>query len=212
MKIALNIITLIALFLTFLLCLGTPLALSAHGAYEKELIKYGLMLSYPIFIFSIYWFFNVTFFSYPAKNAFFWSSVIVGAPIIFILSYAFINLAKSTYVNAILFTPVEGLLIFEGKLAAGAKITRWVRLREDEPSEDIYFANDKGEFSFPIKWQEIRISPIAPYSVLKFITVKYAGKDFHISSKDKDRFTMEIDQNVKPLRLQYELTDEHLQF
>ncbi len=212
MKIALNIITLILIFPGLLLCLGSPLALTAHGTYEKELIKFGLILSYPIFIFSIYWFFDVTFFSYPGKNAFLWSLLIAGVPMVFSLSYAFINLAKSTYVDAVLFDPVEGLLTFEGKPAAGAKITRFVRLRQDELVEDKIVANEKGEFNFPVKIQTIRISPIAIYEVLKFITVDYAGQKIYISNKDEDRFTMNIDQHVKPLKLQYELTDEHLQF
>lgn len=212
MKMALDILTLVVIFYWFAMCMMSPMALAAHGAYEKEIIKFGLILSYPIVIFSIYYYFNANFFSYPAKTALLWSSVVAGTPVSFILLYAVKSLLQSKYVDAVLFASLEGVLTFEGKPAAGAKITRWVRLREDEPTEDNVFTNDKGEFNFPIMRRRIRISPIAIYSIFKFIRVDYEKQEFLIRSKDEDTYTMNTDTNVKPLKLKCELTNEHNQF
>ena len=129
MKMTLDYITLIAIICWFPMCLASVFALTAHGVYEKGMIKVGFILSYPMVIFFIYYYVNANFFSYLPKTALAWS-LIAGVPVLLILLEAIKSLLKSTYVDAVLFAPLNGVLSFEGKPAAGAKVTRWIRLRD----------------------------------------------------------------------------------
>lgn len=202
----LKILTVVVLIPWFPMCMMSPMSLAAHGAYEKENIIIGLILSYPIIIFSVYWFFDASLFSVPATTLLKWSLVIAGIPVILILGNAINSLVKSRYIDIALFPAIEIKLTYNGKPASAAKLVQSITVREDTPVEHTFTANNQGETILPAYRKTVRISPMAQLTYRQRIHVNYDHKDFFIWFLDVYQATQET--TMRPLSLTCELMDE----
>lgn len=209
MKTAIDVIVVIATIIWFPLCMAWPFVLTAHGVNEKDHIKYGITLSYPIFIFFLYWFFDASVFSITGLTLLKWSLVIAGIPVFLILSNAIKSLAKSIHENVVLFSPLEGTLTFESKPAAEAKITRRLTFNESVSITDTFYANEQGEFNIPAKNEIVRISPMRPLAIQQVINVEYGNNHFSIWRMHKFTKALYGELGGKPVEVKCELTDPH---
>lgn len=209
MKTAIDIVVVIATIIWFPLCMAWPFVLTAHGVNEKDHIKYGITLSYPIFIFFLYWLFEASVFSIAGLTLLKWSLVIAGIPVFLILFNAVKSLAKSTCENIVLFSPLEGVLTFEGNPAAGAKITRRLTFNENVSITDTFYANEQGEFNISTKNEIIRITPMRPLAIQQIINVEYDNNNFSIWRMNKFNKVLYGELGGKPIGVKCELTDPH---
>jgi hypothetical protein len=52
-------------------------------------------------------------------------------------------------VEAVLFSPLQGKLTFQGEPASGAKIHLWIKWKDSEGETFSYVADEEGMFSIP---------------------------------------------------------------
>ena len=136
--------------------------------------------------------------------------------VVFSLTYAMNGVAMSMFSGkaeeVILFSPIEGVLTFEGKPTSGAKILRKINWKDEVGETDIFYANEKGEFTLPIKKESIKISSITQFVVHQKIDVFYAGKNFVIWTIGKDSKSEFGELNGKPKNFRCELTDDDVPY
>ena len=127
-----------------------------------------------------------------------------------LLLYSMKGVAMSLLLGTevVLFSPLEGKITYEGKPASNAKIVRLVRWKDDDGESEVFYTNENGDFSLPIKKAKVRIPMLAEFVVSQEITVFYSGNDFDIWLKS----TTEIDEygglGGYPKNLRCELTNE----
>jgi len=129
----------------------------------------------------------------------------------------FLNLFnKGKKIEAVLFSPLEGVITFEGQPASGAKIKRNVAWKDKEGETDNFTADENGYFSIPIKTAEYRDSPYAQISIGQTITVEFKGKEYEIWQTGKSSTHLYGELGGRPVNLVCELTkekmDSHLGF
>jgi len=87
---------------------------------------------------------------------------------------------KGEKIEAVLFSPLEGVITLEGKPASGAQIKRKVAWKDKEGEIDHFAADEKGYFSIPIKTVQYRDSALVQISIGQTITVEFKGKEYII--------------------------------
>ncbi len=113
---------------------------------------------------------------------------------------------KDVYV----FSAMEGAITYEGKPAAGAKIIRKVKWKDQEGESDSTVSGDNGEFSLPVMNRTLRQVFPAQFVAHQSIYVQYKGQEFHIwemGKLDKQEYG---ELGGKPINFRCELTDELL--
>lgn len=108
-----------------------------------------------------------------------------------------------------LFSNFEGTLMFDGKPASGAKITRKMsidRSYEFKIEEEVT-ADEKGEFSFPSYWDKVNVPLLGEFHVRQEVLVSYKGEEYFIWRHSK-RFPEEYADFAGTYRdLTCEITD-----
>ena len=87
--------------------------------------------------------------------------------------------------EVVLFSPMEGVITYEGKPASNAKITRRIIWKGDEGESDTFYTSDNGEFSLPIKKDKVRIPLLGEFRVAQEIYVYYKDEKIPIWAKSK---------------------------
>lgn len=111
-------------------------------------------------------------------------------------------------VEAVLFSPLEGKLTFEGKPAAGAKIKLWLAWKDKEGEFHDYVADDQGFFKIPKHVASYKQNPLAQLVISQNLKVSYAENSFEIwdmSKRDPAEYT---ELGGKPVNFTCELTQE----
>jgi len=119
---------------------------------------------------------------------------------------------KGKKIEAVLFSPLEGVITFEGRPASGAKIKRKVAWKDKEGEIDYFTTDEKGHFSIPIKTAEYRDSPYAQISIRQKLTVEFKGKEYMIWRAGKSTTHLYGELGGRPVNLVCELTKEKLDF
>ncbi len=117
---------------------------------------------------------------------------------------------KGQEVEAVLFSPLEGKITYQGKPAAGAKIKLWVAWKDEEGETEFYYVDDQGNFSIPKKIVTYKENPLVQLSVGQEITVEYQGKEILIWSAGKSSSHLFGELGGKPIGLSCELTNEQM--
>lgn len=87
--------------------------------------------------------------------------------------------------EAVLFSPLEGKITFEGKPAAGAKINLWIKWK-DAKGENFEFTSDKnGYFQIPQQITTYKENPLAQIVITQEITVEYERESYLIWTLSK---------------------------
>lgn len=111
-------------------------------------------------------------------------------------------------VEAVLFSPLQGQLTFEGKPASGAEISLWIKWKDSEGETFSYTADDDGRFSIPQHTATYKQSAIAQLVILQKIMVEYRNNAYevwHFSKMEPEIFT---ELGGKPNNVICELTSE----
>jgi len=110
--------------------------------------------------------------------------------------------------EVVLFSPMEGIITYEGKPAANAKIERLLIWKGDEGETDTFYTSDNGEFRLPIKKAKVRIPTFAEFRIAQEIYVFHKGEKIPIWAKSKSDINEYGELSGKPINLRCELTDE----
>lgn len=111
-------------------------------------------------------------------------------------------------VEAVLFSPLEGRLTFEGKPATDAEVKLWIKWKDQAGKTSTYTTDSQGLFSIPEHKTTYKQNALSRLVVVQKISVGYNGSDYliwNLSKMNGDRFG-ELGEN--PTNLRCELTNE----
>ena len=138
----------------------------------------------------------------------FWGIVIL--LVVILLTYSIKGEAMSLIKGkeVYVFSAMEGTITYQGKPAAGAKIVRTVRWKDEKGESDSTIAGENGEFSLPPMKRTLKQILPAQFLASQEIYVYYKEQEFHIWTMGK------IDRNEygelggRPKNFRCELLDE----
>lgn len=110
--------------------------------------------------------------------------------------------------EVVLFSPMEGVITFEGKPAVGAKVVRWVKWKDEVGEKDAVSLSDDGKFAFSVKKDRVKLNPISKFVVTQRLTVAYKNEEYVIWAMGNGKVVMYGELGGKPLGLTCELTNE----
>ncbi|MGQ9425241.1 DUF6795 domain-containing protein [Gilvimarinus sp. F26214L] len=113
---------------------------------------------------------------------------------------------KGEKVEAVLFSPLEGTLLYRGEPAAGATLKRWVAWKDERGEVDTFIADDNGRFELPEKTARYRDDPLAQISIGQSVTVEYGGESFKIWDAGKSTTDLYGELGGRPIGLKCEIT------
>lgn len=123
---------------------------------------------------------------------------------------------KGEEVDAVLFSPLEGQLLYRGQPASGAVLSRWVAWKDRKGEIDTFEADEQGYFSIPKKTVRYRDNPLVQISIGQSVRVQYKGEEVEIWSAGKSSIHLYGELGGRPIELTCELTrtemDHHLDF
>jgi hypothetical protein len=110
--------------------------------------------------------------------------------------------------EAVLFSPLEGVITFNGKPASGAKIDLWIKWK-DAAGEHFGFTTDEnGFFQIPLKTATYKESALAQIVITQEITVAYADESYLIWTLSKTSTHASGELGGKAANLTCELTSD----
>ena len=110
--------------------------------------------------------------------------------------------------DVVLFSPMEGIMTFEGQPAVNAKIVRTIVWKGDEGETDIFYTAEDGTFKLPIKRAKVRIPLLIEFVLTQELSVFYRDQEFAMWFKAKQDLSEYGEMGGKPQNLRCELTDE----
>ena len=112
--------------------------------------------------------------------------------------------------EVVLFSPMSGVITFEGKPVENAKIVVHVYWKDEVGEKEDFHTNEQGEFDIPQKKIRTRIPPLAEFVVTQQISVFFSGEEYVIWSKA----VMGTDEygglGGNPVNVKCELTDKRV--
>src|SRR5690554_366734 len=87
--------------------------------------------------------------------------------------------------EVVLFSPIEGVITYEGRPAVGAKVTRSVAWKDNKGESETTTANEKGGFSFPQKKDVFKHHSVLQFVAHQQIFVVFEGKEYQIWGNGK---------------------------
>jgi len=110
--------------------------------------------------------------------------------------------------EVVLFSPMEGVITYEGQPAEGAEVVLGIKWRSDESSETVVHTDSAGRFELPAITDSYRPALPSEFVVYQDINIHYNGELFHIwvMSKREEQLFGELGGN--PVNLRCELTRE----
>ena len=115
---------------------------------------------------------------------------------------------KGKEVEAVLFSPMEGKLTYQGKPAANAKIKLWIAWKDREGETESYYADDQGHFTIPQITATYRHNPLVQLVVTQRLTVFFEDQEVDIWEFSKMERTPFTELGGKPVNLICELTND----
>jgi len=115
---------------------------------------------------------------------------------------------KGKEVEAVLFSPLEGKMTYQGKPAAGATIKLWVAWKDKEGQTEEYTVGDNGDFSIPKKTVVYKANPLAQLVIKQKLTVFFEGQEFNIWALSKMEEAVFTELGGKPINFTCELTND----
>jgi hypothetical protein len=114
-------------------------------------------------------------------------------------------------IEAVLFSPLEGQVTFNGKPAAGAKLKLWLAWKDQAGGTEVFYADQNGYFSIPKKVVQYRQNPLAQISIGQTVTAEYQGRDYLIWKGGKSSTHLYGELGGKPIQVTCELTEDEMQ-
>src|SRR5688572_19089622 len=104
-------------------------------------------------------------------------------------------------VEAVLFSPLEGKLTFDGKPASGAKINLWIKWKDSKGATISYTSDGDGKFAIPEHIATYRQSAIAQIVITQEITVEYKNQKYLIWTLSKSKTEKFSELGGRPIGL-----------
>ena len=82
--------------------------------------------------------------------------------------------------KVVIFSPLQGIITFKGKPAAGAKVERWLKWKDDVGENDSVTTDEKGRFKFSAIEDLINISPLVQFTAHQKLYVVYREERYQI--------------------------------
>ena len=112
--------------------------------------------------------------------------------------------------EVILFSPIEGVITYEGRPAVGAKIVRWIKWKDEEGTKDSVLLGADGRFHFSVKEAVIKLSPVSKFVVNQRLTVFFEDEEYVIWAMGNGKTTLYGELGGEPMGLKCELTDKRV--
>ncbi len=112
--------------------------------------------------------------------------------------------------EAVLFSPLEGKLTFNGKPAAGAKLKLWLAWKDQKGEHEYFTADTEGFFSIPQKTVLYKQNPLAQISIGQMLTVEFNGEEYLIWKAGKTSTHLFGELGGRPENVVCELTKEEM--
>lgn len=112
--------------------------------------------------------------------------------------------------EAVLFSPLEGQLTFNGKPAAGAKIKLWLAWKDQEGESEYFTTDDNGYFTIPKKTVMYKKNPLAQISIGQTLTVEYNNQQVLIWKAGKTSIHLYGELGGRPEGITCELTRDEM--
>ncbi len=106
------------------------------------------------------------------------------------------------------FSAINGVITYEGKPAAGAKIIRKVRWKDKEGESDSTMVGENGEFNLPVMNRTMRQFLPTQFVAHQSIYVHFNGQEYHIWEMGKPTKVENGELGGIPSNFRCELTDE----
>ena len=110
-----------------------------------------------------------------------------------------------------LFSPVNGVVLFNGEPVAGAALTRsWFWHWKDRRGEDVTHTDAAGRFSFPAVYGSSLLGGILPHEpvIEQKIIIDHAGDSYRAWVYTKGLYSENGERNGMPIRLTCRLESE----
>lgn len=121
---------------------------------------------------------------------------------------AMTSLIRGEKTEIVVFSPMEGRLLFEGRPVSDAELELWVKWK-DKKGETYHFRTDEsGLFSIPRITDTYRDSPLAQLVITQEITVEYRGESYLIWTLSKGSGKLNVEFGGEPKNLVCELTED----
>src|SRR5690554_605838 len=110
--------------------------------------------------------------------------------------------------EVILFSPIEGVITYEGRPAVGAKVARTVSWKDSKGETETTVTNEIGRFSFSPKKDSFKHNSVVQFVAHQQIFVVFEGKEYQIWGNGKLEKEEYAEFGGKPKNLRCELTQE----
>jgi len=105
-------------------------------------------------------------------------------------------------------SPFEGVITYKGKPAAGAKVERTLKWKDEDGEKDSVETDLDGRFFLPIVEDTVSLSPITQFVMGQEIKVYFNNEEYLIWTIGKDSRVIYGELGGVPKNLRCELTDE----
>lgn len=113
-------------------------------------------------------------------------------------------------VEAVLFSPLNGKLMFHGKPASGAKIKLWLAWKDQEGEYEYFTADEDGYFSIPKRTALYDESPLFQISIGQMVTVEFKGQEYVIWRGGKSTTHLYGELGGRPENVICEITKDEM--
>jgi len=110
--------------------------------------------------------------------------------------------------EVVLFSPMEGVITYEGQPAEGAEVVRQVTWKNDETRTDRSEADENGQFSFPVITDSDRQVLPTQFVAHQRVYVNYRGEEYVIWMMGKISTDLYGELGGKPSNFRCELTSD----
>ena len=130
-------------------------------------------------------------------------------PLIVYVSKGFaMSLFKHPEEEVVVSSPLEGKITFKGEPAAGAKVLRTLKWKDDKGVTDSVMTDADGNFNFPIVKDVVTIGKMTQFVMSQKISVYYNQEETVIWVIGKGDKSLYGELGGKPVNFRCELTDE----
>ena len=105
-------------------------------------------------------------------------------------------------------SPMEGRITFNGAPAAGAKLERFVKWKDEDGQTDTTFTDGNGYFRFPIIKEKAKLPKLSQFVIGQEIHVYFNGDKYPVWAKAKREKGLYGELDGSPVNFRCDLTDE----
>lgn len=125
------------------------------------------------------------------------------------VSMSFFSSNDNKKEQIVIFSGMEGQLLFNGKPAKNTEIKIWTQWKNEEGETTTVTTDDAGNYQIPVEMDDYSSNPLAQLVVSQRITAVYEGNEYVIWNLGKFTANM-FDEfgGSKPSAIQCEITDD----